>query len=188
MDKSASSIHAFASAGVSVPSPVRPDLVVRHDGKIFLIDVTVPFENAENAFEAARKHKLERYAALKSEVIAKVGPCSIVPFVVGSLGSWDPCNDKFLDLVCSKSYAKTFRELCCSDVRFYSRNIYGFHTGRQRSVDVSSYHPGHRPTLPAGCDEPPAVAAPPEPVEDTEGHTPLSQDSLANSQATTVSL
>jgi len=41
----------------------RPDLVTRKVTKVFVIDVTIPFENGEDAFKEARKRKQEKYGA-----------------------------------------------------------------------------------------------------------------------------
>lgn len=57
---------------------------------------------------------------------------TVVPFIVGSLGSWDPRNEVFTKRICSHSYATLIRKLCVSDVIGYTRDIYTEHIGGVR--------------------------------------------------------
>ncbi|GIY44230.1 uncharacterized protein CDAR_27071 [Caerostris darwini] len=65
---------------------------------------------------------------------------TVIPFVVGALGSWYPPNDVFLRKFCAKSYLNLFRKLCVSDTIRWSRDIYIEHlTGhRQFSEDETT--------------------------------------------------
>jgi len=118
---------------------LRPDLVLKRlsDGKIFIIDVSIPFDNRLTAFKAARDERTQRYEGLVAELGGN-GPnkAEVVPFIVGALGSWDPTNDAFLTKVCSRSYAKKMRKICVSETISFSRDIYIEHlTGtRQRPI------------------------------------------------------
>lgn len=103
---------------------IRPDLLAVKDNHAFIIDVTIPFENRPEAFTKARETKMERYKLLQQALLSRYGAVDIVPFIVGSLGSWDNNNDQFLRLVCAKSYAKLFKKLCVVDCIKWSRDIY----------------------------------------------------------------
>jgi len=113
----------------------RPDLVLkrRTDGKIYIIDVTIPFDNRLAAFKAAADERRTRYEALREEASVHQA-AEVVPIIVGSLGAWDPANDHFLAKLCSRSYANLMRKLCVSETISFSRDIYIEHqTGtRQR--------------------------------------------------------
>lgn len=115
---------------------LRPDLVLRRGNKIFIVDVTIPFDNRMAAFEAAAVEKRTKYEELRSELAASHNAeVVVVPFIVGALGSWDPVNDPFLRSLCSRSYAALFRKLCVSDVIGFSRDIYIEHiTGTRQRV------------------------------------------------------
>ncbi|GFR01202.1 retrovirus-related Pol polyprotein from type-1 retrotransposable element R2 [Trichonephila clavata] len=119
---------------------LRPDLVALIDNKIYIIDVTIPFENRRVAFQQARWRKVEKCTPLLQH-FASLGfaQAQIVPIVVGALGAWDPENDSFLRLVATKSYTNVLRKLCVSDCIRWSRDIYVQHlTGaRQYSVDAA---------------------------------------------------
>ncbi|GFQ96468.1 uncharacterized protein TNCT_256201 [Trichonephila clavata] len=87
-----------------------------------------------DAFQQARARKILKYTPLLSH-FASLGfvEAQIVPIAVGSLGAWDPENDKFLRLVVTKSYLTTMRKLCVSDSIRWSRDIYIEHlTGAQQ--------------------------------------------------------
>lgn len=61
---------------------LRPDIIVTSTNPAIIIDVTVPLSSAEG-LERAREKKIEKYKHLGS----------VLPLVVGSLGSWLPSND-----------------------------------------------------------------------------------------------
>ncbi|KZS03846.1 Uncharacterized protein APZ42_033330 [Daphnia magna] len=68
--------HSIDSTGM------RPDIVVTSTNPAIIIDVTVPLSCAEGLARAKDK-KIEKYKHLGS----------VLPLVVGSLGSWLPSND-----------------------------------------------------------------------------------------------
>ncbi|XP_060856705.1 uncharacterized protein LOC132934417 [Metopolophium dirhodum] len=71
---------------------LRPDFVLKKGPNIFIVDVTVPFDNA-----AAEKK--EKYVRLWAELALQHGcEAVVVPFVVGALGSWDPANEPFMSV------------------------------------------------------------------------------------------
>lgn len=107
---------------------LRPDRVICKENEIIIIDVTVPFENGLQAFERARNEKLEKYDALAKELSVAGKRAKVVAFIVGSLGSWDPQNDKLLRRICSKTYAKKMRQICVSETIAYSNDIFYEHT------------------------------------------------------------
>ncbi|GFR14268.1 retrovirus-related Pol polyprotein from type-1 retrotransposable element R2 [Trichonephila clavata] len=115
---------------------LRPDLVAEIDGKIFIIDVTIPFDNRLQAFEVARKTKIEKYQPL-IPVFRAMGhqEVQIIPIVVGSLGAWDVTNDQFLKIVATKSYLALLRKLCVSDSIRWSRDIYTEHMTGHRQYE-----------------------------------------------------
>ncbi|GFQ89968.1 retrovirus-related Pol polyprotein from type-1 retrotransposable element R2 [Trichonephila clavata] len=108
-----------------VDQGLRPDIVAEVGDELFVLDVTIPFENRRPAFHHARLRKVEKYKNL-IEFFRKLGhkKVSIVPIVVGSLGAWDPENDVFLRKVAIKSYLNLLRKLCVSDCIRWSRDIY----------------------------------------------------------------
>ncbi|KAF8797255.1 Retrovirus-related Pol polyprotein type-1 like protein [Argiope bruennichi] len=72
---------------------LRPDIILEDNRKILVVDITVPFENKREAFDKARQMKIEKYASLV-DILKKPGKTvEILPFVIGSLDSWDPNND-----------------------------------------------------------------------------------------------
>jgi len=116
---------------------LRPDMVLRRksDGKTYIVDVTIPFDNRMAAFKSAAEDKAMKYGDLAKELPGEQ-PAEVVPFIVGALGAWDPANDSFMAKLCSRSYATQMRKLCVSDVIAFSRDIYVEHlTGtRQREI------------------------------------------------------
>ncbi|KAE9528866.1 hypothetical protein AGLY_012441 [Aphis glycines] len=80
---------------------LRPDLVLKKGPIIDIVDVTVPFDNRLEFFKAAATEKKDRYGCT----------ASVVPMIVGALDSWDPGNDPFMRILCSRSYAALMRKL-----------------------------------------------------------------------------
>ena len=64
--------------------------------KVVIMDVTVPFENRYEALVAARQAKMEKYEPLVSELTEKGFNVEMDAMVVGSLGAWDPANERTL--------------------------------------------------------------------------------------------
>lgn len=94
---------------------LRPDLVLRRGNTTLIIDVTIPFDNRLQAFENSTKEKTTKYEDFRKEILlTNPGEAKIIPFIIGALGSWDPNNDGFVNLLinyvadrmvsCSESY------------------------------------------------------------------------------------
>ncbi|GFQ63839.1 uncharacterized protein TNCT_482991 [Trichonephila clavata] len=117
-----------------VDGGLRPDLVAEVGGELFILDVTIPFENRRPAFNQARLRKVEKYRPLINFFKARGwNKVQIIPIIVGSLGAWDLENDGFLRKVATKSYLNLLRKLCVSDCIRWSRDIYIQHlTGVQQ--------------------------------------------------------
>jgi len=114
---------------------LRPDIVLKEGPNIFVVDVTVPFDNWLAAFEAAAAEKKGKYEQLRAELAALHGcEATVVPFIVGALGSWDTENDLFMRTLCSRSYAALMRKLCICDTISASRDIYIEHISGVRHV------------------------------------------------------
>ena len=96
-------------------SKLCPDIIIAKGLSAIIIDVTFPFENGPDAFERARKIKADKYAHLAKTFRKSFKDVSIAPLVIGSLGSWDPLNDKTLLRICSKKYLKLMQKLAVSD-------------------------------------------------------------------------
>ncbi|XP_060845386.1 uncharacterized protein LOC132924968 [Rhopalosiphum padi] len=104
---------------------LRPDLVLKKGPNIYVVDVTVPFDNRLAAFEVAAAEKRAKYEGVRAELAARYKcDATVVPFIVGALGSWDPANDAFMRALCSRSYGTLMRKLCVSDTISSTRNIY----------------------------------------------------------------
>ncbi|GFY47893.1 retrovirus-related Pol polyprotein from type-1 retrotransposable element R2 [Trichonephila inaurata madagascariensis] len=69
-------------------SNVRPDLVATVGNTLYIIDITIPFEDRKDAFAAAAKRKVEKYSPL-IPYFNQLGyeSVEIVPVIVGALGS-----------------------------------------------------------------------------------------------------
>ncbi|XP_023233353.1 uncharacterized protein LOC111633059 [Centruroides sculpturatus] len=72
----------------------RPDLVTicERTKTATIIDVAVPFENGQNAFNAARDMKVSKYFALTQHLRQQGYDTYCDAFIVGSLGGFDPAN------------------------------------------------------------------------------------------------
>ena len=102
----------------NVPGDLRPDLVLWHkDQKVTIIDVTVPYESDEKAFEKARNEKKTKYQPV-ADWLRNNGHEDVVidAFIIGALGSWDTNNEPVLKrLHIGPKYANLFRKLCSVD-------------------------------------------------------------------------
>ena len=76
---------------------IRPDIVVlnREQKKAYLMDLTCPNEQSENLV-AARCRKLEKYQSIIDQLTEQGFDTTLDAFVVGTLGTWDPENDRLL--------------------------------------------------------------------------------------------
>lgn len=75
--------HRLTVNQVTDDSALRPDLVVHSANPPIIIDVTVPFD-IPNGMERAHGEKVEKYQHLGT----------VLPLVVGALGSWLPTNNE----------------------------------------------------------------------------------------------
>ena len=122
-------------------SNLKPDLVLLdQDNKVAtIIDVACPFENRLRALEEKRAEKVGKYQAL-CDVLQRQGyatSCDAV--LVGSLGAWDPRNERALSLLGIPLRARpALKKKAVSDVIRWSRDLYVEHmTGhRQFKNDV----------------------------------------------------
>ncbi|XP_046391709.1 uncharacterized protein LOC124159815 [Ischnura elegans] len=122
-----------------VNSDLRPDILIT-DKKTMtarMIDVTIPFDNRRSALQEARRLKEEKYAGLAADLAVLGYSASVEGFVVGSLGSWDPENDRVLrGLGIPRRYAFLMKKLMVSDVIRWSRDLYVEHiTGHRQYED-----------------------------------------------------
>eukprot|EP00731_Ephydatia_muelleri_P034312 Em0054g35a len=93
----------------------RPDLTViaPDDSYAIIVDVSCPFEGSPTALEEAAQAKLLKYEPLRQSLLQRFPQVTILPFIVGSLGSWYPPNDKVLSsLHIGSQYASLMRKLC----------------------------------------------------------------------------
>jgi hypothetical protein len=97
---------------------LRPDLVLWHsDGRVTIVDVTVPFEGDSESFEKARQEKKVKHQPI-ADWLKERGKSDVMidAFIVGSLGSWDGDNDRVLKrLRIGQKYANLFKKLCTVD-------------------------------------------------------------------------
>ena len=99
----------------NTPGDLRPDLVLWHnDGKVSIIDVTIPYEGDQESFEKARREKKAKYQPTE-EWHRRNGKADVMvdAFIVGSLGSWDTDNEKVLKRL--QIGPNLFRKLCTVD-------------------------------------------------------------------------
>lgn len=125
--KAAQSRFTILAQNQVVEGNLRPDLVLVKDGNAVILDVTIPFDNRTDAFGEARRAKQEKYQGLAEALSTRFQKVEVDAIVLGSLGSWDPENDKIMKRLCSKKYLTLFKKLCVSDVIRYSRDIYAEH-------------------------------------------------------------
>lgn len=118
-------------------SGLKPDLVLANGDELIILDVACPFDNGYNKFLAKRKEKIDKYLPLK-EHFHNYKNITIDAIIVGSLGSWDPKNDKTLLKLCSKKYLKLMKKLIVSETIRASRDIFVHHKYGQEQYDYRS--------------------------------------------------
>ena len=99
-------------------SMLRPDIVITNEvtRRVTIVDVTIPFENRYQTMEVARQAMIEKYKPLVDELREKGYTVDLDAIVVGSLGSWDPANERVLRTIkIDRRYAKLMRKLIVSD-------------------------------------------------------------------------
>lgn len=93
----------------------RPDLTIISPcgTRVTLVEVSCPFEGTPTALEDAAKHKVTKYEPLRQQLLQTYAEVTVLPFIVGSLGSWYPPNDHVLShLHIGWRYASLMRRLC----------------------------------------------------------------------------
>ncbi|GIY82497.1 uncharacterized protein CEXT_352191 [Caerostris extrusa] len=71
-------------------SGLRPDLFIKHKQDYYLVEVTVPFDNRCAALHIAHQRKVDKYEPVLEVLKSQGINATIIPFVVGALGSWYP--------------------------------------------------------------------------------------------------
>ena len=125
----------------------RPDITITSpdlDGSmITIVEVSCPFEGSPTALEDAAKAKQAKYEPLRQQLLLRYGAVNIHPFIVGSLGSWYPGNDRVLSaLRIGHRYTALMRRLCVVSA------IVGSQTILNQSI-CRSHHMGPTTTAPA---------------------------------------
>ena len=126
---------------------LRPDVVIlnREQKKAYLIDVACPCETVDN-LGAARQRKLDKYAETKKRLEDKGFETMLDAFLVGSLGTWDPKNDRLLQKVgIGQKYGTLFKKLCCRDAISGSYEVWASRC-RTQSSRVPRRQPSSRAT------------------------------------------
>ena len=119
---------------------LRPDIVITNEQekRIIICDITVAFENRYDAFTRARQEKISKYEPIIEQYRDKGWTALQDAIVVGSLGSWDPANERTLRMLnISRRYAGLMRKLIVSDTIRWSRDMYVEHVTGQRQFPVN---------------------------------------------------
>lgn len=103
---------------------LKPDLILEKNGHLLILDVTCPFEDGADAFKDARSIKREKYKPLLKHFGSHYKSIQIEAIIVGSLGSWDPKNDRILLRLCSKKYLNLMKKLIVSETIKCSHDIF----------------------------------------------------------------
>lgn len=112
----------------------RPGLLLVHQRTAFIVDATIVCEHRQTSFEEARARKISKYTEMRQSLARTSDKVEIVPFLIGSLGSWDPKNESSLAKLCTRRYV----HLCVSDTIPWSRDLYIEHvTGNFKRVSPS---------------------------------------------------
>lgn len=92
--------------------------------------MTVAFDNGLEAFDAARREKMEKYNNLAQEISLQGKIVAVEAIVVGVLGRRDPANDRVMKRICSKKYLNMFKTIVVSETISFSRDIFDEHIRR----------------------------------------------------------
>lgn len=106
---------------------LRPDLVLKMDKDVLIIDSTVPFENGLVTLADARRLNVEKYDNLAKEITKAGYNAKVEAVIVGSLGSWDPENDRVLKQIFSSKYLKVTRRIMVSGTISHSKDVFYEH-------------------------------------------------------------
>ncbi|CAI6363233.1 unnamed protein product [Macrosiphum euphorbiae] len=84
----ANKCEVLAENQVCGSNGLRPDLVIRKNNRVFIINVTIPFDNHIAALDSAARERTKRYKALSEELSSIHGSDSeVLPFVHWALGT-----------------------------------------------------------------------------------------------------
>ena len=142
----------------------RPDLTIISPDKstIILVEVCCPFEGSPTALEDAARLKVEKYEPLRQTLLQSYTSVEVLPFIVGSLGSWYPPNDRVLSrLHIEWKYANLMRRLCVVSAIAGSQSIWYKSMCTQRRVPLSADGPDVVGDGPVVVDGPADVCADP---------------------------
>ncbi|KAL5509834.1 hypothetical protein EMCRGX_G005270 [Ephydatia muelleri] len=122
----------------------HPDLtVVAPDGRsALLVDECIPFEGSPEALQEAAQEKLRKYEPLRQSLLGRFERVEVLPFIVGSLGSWFPPNDEVLhSLHIGRKYAVLMRRLCVASAISGSQTIWYRSTCSHPGTNIPSHLP-----------------------------------------------
>lgn len=111
-------------------SQLRPDIFMESPDKmeVIIADVTVPYEHGLRAMERAWRMKVEKYEAGFQLLRDQGRKVTVLPIVLGSLGTWWTPTSKCLEeLGISKNAIRRVIPELCSTVMEHSKNIYWRH-------------------------------------------------------------
>lgn len=92
---------------------------------MILVDVCIPFEGSPDALQMAASMKVDKYLPLQQALLARYDKVEVLPFIIGSLGSWyPPINTVLRRLHIGRYYSFLMRRLCVAS----SMNIHIRHT------------------------------------------------------------
>ncbi|KAH1001413.1 hypothetical protein HUJ04_005439 [Dendroctonus ponderosae] len=120
---------------------LRPDLLITNNNTKTMtrVDVAIAFENQYKAFEATRAEKLRKYQHIADDFIARGYDVHMDAFIIGSLGGWDPANERTLSrLGLGRRYCHLMRPLMCTDTIRWSRDIYVEHVTGNRQYQEAN--------------------------------------------------
>ena len=103
--------------------------------KATIIDVSIPFDNGDDALSTAAEAEVQKYQSTKQTLLDKgYTVVAILPFIVGALGTWYPQNEVVLNrLGIPERYRGLMRRFCCQDAIKGSRDIWTEHlTGHRQ--------------------------------------------------------
>ncbi|PIC13768.1 hypothetical protein B9Z55_027394 [Caenorhabditis nigoni] len=102
------------------------------DGKqIILADVTVPYEHGVEAMQRAWDRKVEKYTDSFAHLKVGGASLSVLPIVVGTLGTWwKPTSKSLEQLGIEKGVIRRAIPEICSTVLEYSKNATGIIFGK----------------------------------------------------------
>ena len=108
---------------------LRPDIVHYEGDKATVIDVSIPFDNGENALSTAAETKVQKYQNTKQALLDRgFTDAVILPFIVDALGTGFPPNEIVLNRIgISKRYRGLMRRFCCQEAIKGSRDIWTEH-------------------------------------------------------------